>query len=96
MLGAAVGASRAAVDEGWAPASWQIGQTGKSVRPTLYLAVGISGASQHLAGVRARTIVAINTDKDAPIFGAARLGVVADYRAVLPPLVAALREMLGR
>jgi electron transfer flavoprotein alpha subunit len=96
VLGAAVGASRAAVDEGWAPASWQIGQTGKSVRPTLYLAVGISGASQHLAGVRARTIVAINTDKDAPIFGAARLGVVADYRAVLPPLVAALREMLDR
>jgi electron transfer flavoprotein alpha subunit len=96
-LGAAIGASRAAVDEGWASASWQIGQTGKSVRPNLYLAIGISGASQHLAGARqAKIIVAINADKEAPIFSAARIGVVGDCRCMLPPLLAALREALGR
>jgi electron transfer flavoprotein alpha subunit len=97
ILGAAVGASRGAVDEGWAPASWQIGQTGRSVRPNLYLAIGISGAAQHLAGARqAKTIVAINADKHASIFGAASLGVVGDCRSMLPPLVGVLREMLGR
>lgn len=94
VLGAAVGASRAAVDEGWAPASWQVGQTGKSVRPNLYLAIGISGASQHVAGITAaKNVVAINTNAAAPIFKVARLGVVGDYTKVVPPLVEILRVM---
>jgi electron transfer flavoprotein alpha subunit len=93
VIGAQMAASRAACDAGWVPPSWQVGQTGKKVAPELYLAIGISGASQHIMGIAdSKVICAINRDPDAPIFRHCRFGLVEDYQKVVRPLIEKLRR----
>jgi electron transfer flavoprotein alpha subunit len=95
-LGAAVGASRAAVDSGWYPHAYQIGQTGKTVSPQLYVAAGISGAIQHKAGMQtSKTVVVVNKDSEAPIFAMADFGVVGDLHKVLPQAVEEIEKRKG-
>jgi electron transfer flavoprotein alpha subunit len=97
VLGGAVGATRPACDEGWAPARLQVGQSGKVVSPKLYIAVALSGAMSHIAGcLGSKVIVAVNKDKEANIFNVARFGIVADYKEVLPALIAKLKELKSK
>lgn len=97
ILNGAVGASRPAVDQGWVAPSYQIGQTGKIVTPNVYFAIGISGASQHLAGMMgSKFIVAINRDPEAPILKIANLGIIDDYREVIPTLIDELTRIIGK
>jgi electron transfer flavoprotein alpha subunit len=94
VLGGAVGATRPVCDEGWTPASLQVGQSGKVVSPKVYIAVAISGAMAHITGcLGSKYIVAINKDKDANIFSVARYGIVGDYKEVLPALTAKIKEL---
>ncbi|BAF58778.1 electron transfer flavoprotein, alpha subunit [Pelotomaculum thermopropionicum SI] len=95
-LGAAVGGTRAAVDAGWIPRAGQIGQTGRAIAPLLYLAAGVSGAPQHISGVKKGKIVAVNCDPQAPVFDLAALGAVGDFREIVPLLIQKLRRGKGR
>jgi electron transfer flavoprotein alpha subunit len=96
LLGAELAATRKATDKGWAPRSRQVGITGRSIAPRLYVAIGLSGKFNHMVGVRAAgTVLAINPDRDAPVFGFADVGIVGDWHEVVPALEAALRARLA-